>query len=184
MKHLPAVIIVGVVSTFTVAIRARTCSWLRSSADTIYKYDGVATVFATDPGMNGPTAMVFNAAGNLLVLTNSPASLEFHGTSGRLPRYVSPQLINRWQRNPRPHGDMEMGDDGHLYIMSHHNDGGNMIHKFHGVTGAYMGVRRPGPIRHQHGMSFGPGGHSSTRKRGFRSGRNVRRNHRARQWVC
>ena len=135
--------------------------------DAIYRYDGITAVpFATDPdpggpnAMDGPTALVYDASGNLLVLDEfSKNVLKFNGTTGAFITNFIPTSSILTTAGITDPADMELGADGNLYIMGHGAVGGNNIHRFNGITGAYMGVWSAiGVDRHQHGLAFGPGG--------------------------
>jgi hypothetical protein len=134
------------------------------SGDAIYRFDGsTATLFASSSAMDGPTAMVYDAAGDLLVLNEfSHNVLKFNGTTGAFIGTLIDSAALAMADPGFDPGDMEMGADGHLYIMSHFNgpfSDPHGVHKFNATTGAYLGVfTAPRPVRHQHGMSFGPGG--------------------------
>src|SRR5262245_47218245 len=88
-------------------------------ADVVLRYDGgggFVGSFASDASMNGPTAMVYNGSGNLLVLNEfSNNVLEFNGTTGAfVGTLISPAgLGSVGITDP---SDMEIGPDGHLYI--------------------------------------------------------------------
>jgi hypothetical protein len=129
--------------------------------DAIYRFDGTsATPFASSPDMDGPTAMVFDAAGDLLVLNEfSHNVLKFDGTTGApMGTFIDGASLAAVDPSFDP-GDMEMGPDGNLYLLSHFNNPfGDMvgIRKFSASTGAYLGAfSSPRPGRHQHGMAFG-----------------------------
>jgi len=135
-----------------------------SSADAVYRFDGVtSTLFASDPSMDGPTALVYDASGNLLVLDEfSHNVLKFNGTTGAfLSTFISSATLATADPTFDP-ADMELGPDGNLYIMSHFNagPGSRNIHKFDGTSGAYLGVFSSAPpTHHEHGLAFGTGGH-------------------------
>lgn len=132
------------------------------SGDAIYRFNASGTylgVFASHPTlMDGPTAMVYQTGGNLLVLNEfSHNVLRFNGASGAyLGEFISPATLGGvGLLDP---GDMEIGPDGNLYLMSHFNSSAN-IFKFDGTSGAYLGVFSLNPpIHHEHGLAFGPGG--------------------------
>src|ERR1041385_6463853 len=112
------------------------------SADQIYSWDGVSpstTLFASDPSMDGPTAMVYDSAGNLLVLNEfSKNVLKFNGTTGALiGTLITSTSLGAVISDP---DDMELGPDGNLYIMGHGADGLVNIHRFNGTSGAYIGA--------------------------------------------
>ena len=158
--HFAATVIVGVFFAVPSA-RAGDLLLAGHSADMVFRYDGVtATPFASDPSMNGPTAMVYDAGGNLLVLSEfSTNVLKFDGTTGAfLGTFIAPATLAGVAGITDP-GDMEIGADGNLYVMSHFNAPGPNVARFDGVTGAYLGpFVTTVPVRHQHGLSFGPGG--------------------------
>lgn len=132
------------------------------SSDAVHRFSSSGAslgVFATHSTMDGPTALVYNSAGELLVLnTFSLNVLRFDGASGAyLGTLITPTSLGSvGLTDPN---DMELGPDGNLYMMSHHNDGAN-IFKFDSLTGAYLGIFAASPpVRHQHGLAFGSGGH-------------------------
>jgi hypothetical protein len=134
------------------------------SGDAIYRFDGAsATLFASSPDMDGPTAMVYDSAGDLLVLNEfSHNVLKFDGATGApLGTFIDSAALAAAEPGFDP-ADMELGADGNLYLMGHFNNpAGDMrgVHKFSATTGAYLGAFTAAtPIRHQHGMGFGPGG--------------------------
>lgn len=131
------------------------------SADAIVRYDGsgaLVGVFATDPTMNGPTAMVYDPSGNLLVLNEfSHNVLRFDGTTGAfLGTFITSTALGSVGLGDP--SDMEIGPDGHLYLTGHFSTGAN-IWKFDVVTGAYLGsFASDPPPKHTHGLTLGPGG--------------------------
>lgn len=134
------------------------------SGDAIYRFDGTSTtLFASSPAMDGPTAMVFDSTGNLLVLNEfSHNVLKFNGTTGAaLGTLIDSSALAAVDPGFDP-GDMEIGADGNLYIMSHFNGPAGDprgIHKFNPATGAYLGVFSAArPTRHQHGLALDSGG--------------------------
>jgi hypothetical protein len=131
------------------------------SGDAVYRFDGAtATLFASSPDMDGPTAMVYDGAGNLLVLNEfSHNVLKFNGTTGAaMGTFIDSAALAAADPFFDP-GDMEIGADGNLYLMGHFNTpfgDERGIHRFSATTGAYLGVfSEDRPIRHQHGMAFG-----------------------------
>ncbi|TAK95281.1 MAG: PEP-CTERM sorting domain-containing protein [Verrucomicrobia bacterium] len=133
------------------------------SGDAVYRFNSSGTylgVFASHPTlMDGPTAMVYNTGGNLLVLNEfSHNVLKFDGATGAyISEFISPSTLSG--AGATDPADMEIGLDGNLYVMSHFNDFGN-IYKFDGSSGAFLGVFAANPpTHHQHGLAFGPGGH-------------------------
>ena len=131
-------------------------------SDAVYRFDSSGTylgVFASHPTlMDGPAAMVYDSAGNLLVLDEfSHNVLKFDGTSGTfLSEFISTATLGGVGLTDPD--DMEIGPDGNLYLMSHFNDTAN-IFRFAGLSGAYLGVFASSlPIHHEHGLAFGPGG--------------------------
>ena len=73
--------------------------------------------------MNGPTALVYNSAGHLLVLNEFSGNvLEFNGMTGAfIGELIGPgPLGSVGVTDP---GDMEIGPDGNLYITSHFSTG-------------------------------------------------------------
>jgi hypothetical protein len=104
--------------------------------------------------------MVYDPSGNLLVLNEfSHNVLKFNGTTGApMGTFIDSAALAAADPSFDP-GDMEIGADGNLYIMSHFNGpfgGPNKgIHKFSATTGDYLGVfSATRPIRHQHGLAF------------------------------
>ena len=143
---------------------------LMCGGSSVVRFDGTSvTPFASDPDptgpetspdrMYGPIAMVFDPAGNLLVLNETSKNvLKFNGTTGAYigPLISTATLASGSITDPN---DMEIGADGNLYIMSHFNEGGNNITRFDAMTGALVGVfSASGTTHHQHGLAFGPGG--------------------------
>lgn len=131
------------------------------SGDAVYRYDGVsATLFATDPAMDGPTALAYNSAGHLLVLNEfSHNVLEFNGTTGAfISTLISSAALGA--AGILDPNDMEVGPDGNLYISSHFNDGGINVVKFNATTGASLGVFAStlSPTHHTHGLAFDAAG--------------------------
>jgi hypothetical protein len=131
------------------------------SGDAVYRFDGTTTaLFASSPDMDGPTAMVYDPAGNLLVLNEfSHNVLKFDGITGApMGTFIDSSGLAAAEPAFDP-GDMEIGPDGNLYIMGHFNGpfgDPRGIHKFSGTTGAYLGVfSEARPFRHQHGLAFG-----------------------------
>src|SRR5439155_12426516 len=140
-------------------------------ANAVQRWDGVGlSPFASDPDpggpntdadkMTAPVAIVYDPAGNLLVLNEfSKNVLKFNGTTGS---YIGPFLstADLGAIGITDPDDMEAGTDGNLYIMSHFNEGGNSVHRFNATTGAYVGVfTSPGEtFHHQHGLAFGTAG--------------------------
>ncbi len=134
-------------------------------ADLVLRYDssgGFVGTFAAgtmgDP-MNGPTAMVYNSAGSLLVLNEfSHNVLEFNGTTGAfIGEFISPMgLGSVGVTDPN---DMEIGPDGHLYISTHISTPTASVWKFNGTTGAFIGeFASVAATHHTHGLAFGPDG--------------------------
>lgn len=131
-------------------------------ADVVLRYDsvgGFVGTFASDPTMNGPTAMVYSPTGNLLVLNEfSHNVLEFNGTTGAyVGELISPAALG--SVGATDPGDMEIGPDGHLYISTHISTPTASVWKFNVTTGAFMGVFASiGGMHHTHGLAFGPDG--------------------------
>jgi hypothetical protein len=132
------------------------------TGDAVYRFDSSGAylgVFASHPTlMDGPTALVYNSAGNLLVMNEFTHNvLKFDGTSGAfLSEFISSTTLGG--AGVTDPADMEIGADGNLYMMSHGSEAAN-IFKFDGLTGSYLGIFAATlPIRHQHGLAFGPGG--------------------------
>ena len=132
------------------------------SGDSVYRFSPSGTylgVFASHPTlMDGPTAMIYNTGGNLLVLNEfSHNVLKFDGTTGAfISEFISPTTLG--SAGVTDPDDMEIGPDGNLYVMSHGSETAN-IFKFNGSTGLYLGIFAAKlPVRHQHGLAFGPGG--------------------------
>jgi DNA-binding beta-propeller fold protein YncE len=158
----------SIVLGFSIVVAALAASTVRAEfllaafgGDAIFKFDGVSsTLFASSPEMDGPTAMVFDGDGNLLVLNEfSHNVLKFDGATGApLGTFIDSAALAAVDPSFDP-GDMEMGADGNLYLMSHFNNPfGDMvgIRKFSAATGAYLGAfSAPRPGRHQHGLAFG-----------------------------
>ncbi|MEP7014572.1 MAG: PEP-CTERM sorting domain-containing protein [Verrucomicrobiota bacterium] len=134
--------------------------------DVIVRYNstlGTFSTFATSPGMDGPTAMVYGADGNLYVLNEfSHNVLRFNGTTGAfIDEFISSATLAA-AGVPDP-GDMELGADGNLYISSHFPGGGPLftaVWKFSGtVANALLGPFATfGGVHHTHGLTFGPSG--------------------------
>ena len=131
------------------------------TADAIVRYDGsgaLVGVFATHPTMDGPTAMVYDPLGNLLVLNEfSHNVLRFDGSTGAfLDTFIMPAALGSVGLGDP--ADMEVGPDGQLYLMSHGSTGSN-IWKYDVFTGAYLGsFAFAPPPTHTHGLTLGPGG--------------------------
>lgn len=132
------------------------------SGDAVYRFSSSGSylgVFASHPTlMDGPAAMVYNTGGNLLVLNEfSHNVLKFDGSTGAfISEFISPTTLG--SAGVSDPGDMEIGPDGNLYLMSHGSETANVL-KFDGTTGLYLGIFAAKlPIRHQHGLAFGPGG--------------------------
>jgi len=140
------------------------------AGDVIARYDGatgaLVGTFATSPApgvMDGPTAMVYGADGNLYVLNEfSKNVLRFDGTTGAfIDEFISAATFTT-AGVPDP-GDMELGPDGNLYISSHFPGGGPLftaVWKFSGTTANdFLGPFASfGTVHHTHGLTFGPGG--------------------------
>jgi DNA-binding beta-propeller fold protein YncE len=163
MTRLALAIVIGLTCLSALPARARDLLLAGFSADQVFRYDGItATPFASHPSMDGPTALVYDAAGNLLVLNEfSNNVLKFNGTTGAfIGTLIDTPTIDSVGLHDA--ADMEMGPDGNLYLMAHFNnpfDAPKNIHKFSATTGAYLGVFSSGrPFRHQHGLAWGPGG--------------------------
>jgi sugar lactone lactonase YvrE len=134
-------------------------------ADKVLQYNssgGVVGVFAERPTlmeMDGPTAMVYNTAGHLLVLNEfSKNVLEFNGTTGTYVGEVisSATLVANGITDP---ADMEIGADGNLYFTNHGSTGGTNIWKYNSTSGAITAFATSGmPAHHTHGLAFGPDG--------------------------
>ncbi len=161
MKARPSVIASVVLCLFTFTTKGSDFLLAGFAADAIVRYDSSGTLvgtFASDPAMDGPTAMVYNTAGNLLVLNEFFHNvLKFDGTTGALIGTLisSTTLGGAGVTDP---DDMEIGPDGNLYVTSHFNTGVN-IAKFDGLTGAYLSAFAFNPpTNHHHGLAFGPGG--------------------------
>ena len=109
------------------------------SGDAVYRFDGAtATLFASSPAMDGPTAMVYDPAGNLLVLNEfSHNVLKFNGTTGAaMGTFIDSAALAAADPSFDP-ADMEIGADGNLYLMGHFNSpfgDPKAIHKFSGTT--------------------------------------------------
>jgi hypothetical protein len=131
------------------------------AADAVVRYDssgGLVGVFASHATMDGPTAMVYNSAGDLLVLNEfSHNVLRFDGTTGAfLGTLITPTGLGSVGLGDPD--DMEIGLDGNLYLTSHHTTGAN-IWKYDQLTGAYLGAfAYSPPTHHAHGFAMGPGG--------------------------
>ncbi len=131
------------------------------AADAVVRYDSSGTLvglFASDATMDGPTAMVYNSAGDLLVLNEfSHNVLRFNGATGSfLGTLITPSALGSVGLTDPD--DMEIGLDGHLYLTSHFNTGSN-IWKFDQSTGSYLGsFAYSPPTHHAHGFAAGPGG--------------------------
>lgn len=136
------------------------------AGDSVVRYDstlGTFSTFATAPGMDGPTAMVYGPDGNLYVLNEfSRNVLRFNGTTGAfIDEFISSATLDA-AGVPDP-GDMEIGLDGNLYMSSHFPQSGptfTAVWKFSGtVANAYLGPFATfGAVHHTHGLSFGPSG--------------------------
>ena len=137
------------------------------SGDVVARYDGTSGAlvgtFAAHATMDGPTAMVYGADGNLYVLSEfSHNVLRFDGTTGAfIDEFISSATLGA-AGVPDP-GDMELGPDGNLYISSHFPAGGpsfTAVWKFSGTTANdFLGPFASfGAFSHTHGLSFGPGG--------------------------
>jgi DNA-binding beta-propeller fold protein YncE len=131
------------------------------AADAVVRYNDsgeLVGVFASHATMNGPTAMVYNTAGDLLVLNEFSLNvLRFDGATGAfLGTFISSaDLGSVGIGDP---SDMEIGPDGNLYITNHFNTAAN-IWRFDGSTGAYLGTFAFNPpTHHSHGLAMGPGG--------------------------
>src|SRR6185436_13407054 len=88
--------------------------------------------------------------------------LKFNGTTGAaMGTFIDGSALAAADPGFDP-GDMEMGADGNLYLMSHFNGPAGDprgIHKFSATTGAYLGVFSAArPTRHQHGLALDAGG--------------------------
>ena len=131
------------------------------AADSVVRYNssgGLVGVFASHATMDGPTAMVYNSAGDLLVLNEfSHNVLRFDGTTGAfLGTLIAPAALGSVGLTDP--ADMEIGLDGHLYLTSHFNTGAN-IWKYDQLTGAYLGAfAYSPPTHHTHGFAMGPAG--------------------------
>jgi outer membrane protein assembly factor BamB len=164
MRSLIAAILLALVGVNLSPARAGDLLLAGFGGDTIYRFDGSsATAFATDPGgpnsMDGPTALVYDSGGNLLVLNEfSHNVLKFNGTTGAfMSTFIASTALGA--AGIGDPGDMELGADGNLYIMGHFNDGGANVAKFSGTTGASLGTFAfTTPVRHQHGLAFGTAG--------------------------
>ena len=133
------------------------------SGDSVYRFDSGGAylgVFASHPTlMDGPSAMVYNSGGSLLVLNEfSHNVLKFDGATGAfVSEFISPTALG--SVGVSDPDDMEIGPDGNLYVTSHFNSAAN-IFKFDGTTGLYLGIFAASlPVHHEHGLAFGPGGH-------------------------
>jgi MYXO-CTERM domain-containing protein len=130
-------------------------------SDVILRVDDatrVVTPFASHPTMDGPTAMAFNTAGQLLVLNEfSHNVLAFDRMTGSfLSTLISPSALSAVGLTDP--GDMEVGADGALYLTSHFNTGTN-IWKFDPLSGAFLGsFAFSPPTHHTHGLALGTGG--------------------------
>ena len=134
--------------------------------DAIVRYDttlATFSTFATHPSMDGPTAMVYGADGNLYVLSEfSHNVLRFNGTTGAfIDEFISSSTLAT-AGVPDP-GDMELGPDGNLYISSHFPSFSSpftAVWKFSGTTANdfIAPFASFGTVHHTHGLAFGPGG--------------------------
>ena len=135
--------------------------------DVVARYDGASGAlvgaFASHASMDGPTAMVYGADGNLYVLCEfSHNVLRFDGASGAfIDEFISSATFGA-AGVPDP-GDMELGPDGNLYISSHFPEFSapfTAVWKFSGtVANDFIGPFASfGAFSHTHGLSFGPGG--------------------------
>ena len=137
------------------------------SGDAVARYDGTSGAlvgtFASHATMDGPTAMVYGADGNLYVLNEfSHNVLRFNGTTGAfIDEFISSAtLASAGVGDP---GDMELGPDGNLYISAHFptfSPPFTAVWKFSGTTANdfIAPFASFGAAHHTHGLSFGPGG--------------------------
>jgi hypothetical protein len=132
------------------------------AGDAIAEYDratgALLGIFASHPSMDGPTAMVYGADGNLYVLNEfSKNVLRFNGLTGAfIDEFISMADLTA-AGVPDP-GDMELGADGHLYLMSHFSTAAAAIWKFDGASGAFLSPFATfGAVSHTHGLTLGPG---------------------------
>src|SRR5262245_42491748 len=83
------------------------------AGDAIYRCDGTAATPLSSSGlMDGPTALAYNAAGNVLVLNEfSKNVLEFNGSTGAYVGTLisTSAILSAGITDP---GDMEVGADG------------------------------------------------------------------------
>ena len=132
------------------------------AADAIARYDstlGTFSSFASGAGMDGPTAMVYGADGNLYVLCEfSHNVLRFNGTTGAfIDEFISAAALGG--AGISDPDDMELGPDGNFYISNHISTVAAAIWKFSGTTGAFLAnFATFGATSHTHGLAFGPGG--------------------------
>ena len=133
------------------------------ASDAIVRYNstpGTFTSFATAPGvMDGPTAMLYGADGNLYVLCEfSHNVLRFNGTSGAfIDEFISTAALGA--AGVTDPDDMELGPDGNFYLTSHGSSVAAAIWKFSGTTGAFISnFATFGAAAHTHGLTLGPGG--------------------------
>lgn len=135
--------------------------------DVVARYDGTSGAlvgtFASHATMDGPTAMVYGADGNLYVLNEfSHNVLRFDGTTGAfIDEFISSATLGA--AGVGDPGDMELGPDGNLYISSHFPEFSapfTAVWKFSGTTANdfIAPFASFGTAHHTHGLSFGPGG--------------------------
>jgi len=136
------------------------------AGDVIVRYNstlGTFSTFATDPSMDGPSAMVYGPDGNLYVLNEfSRNVLRFNGTTGAfIDEFISSATLGV-AGVPDPN-DMEIGPDGNLYVSSHFPQSSapfTAVWKFSGtLANSYLGPFASfGGVHHTHGLTFGPSG--------------------------
>lgn len=132
------------------------------AGDVIVRYDSTLStfsLFASHATMDGPTAMVYGADGNLYVLNEfSHNVLRFNGTTGAfIDEFISSATLGG--AGVADPDDMELGPDGNFYVSTHITSPSGAIWKFSGTSGALLGTFATfGATSHTHGLAFGPGG--------------------------
>jgi len=130
--------------------------------DAIVRYEstgGMFSLFASHATMDGPTAMVYGADGNLYVLNEfSHNVVRFHGTTGAyIDEFISSATLGG--AGVTDPDDMELGPDGNFYVSTHITSPSGAIWKFSGTTVAFLTTFATfGATSHTHGLAFGPGG--------------------------
>lgn len=180
MRRCFVALIVTMVCWQAPGVRAADLLLAGFDADKVLRYDGASGalvgVFAEHATlMDGPTALVYNPGGSLLVLNEfSHNVLEFNGTTGSFVGTLidSSALGSVGVTDPN---DMELGADGNLYVTSHFSTGGN-IWRFNSTTGAFVDVfASTGSVDHTHGLAFGPDGNLYQGIINFSSGHTIRK---------